>query len=427
MFWLLALPLLSLASGPLVIQDAGEWPHYDPKTQFTSPNGLLELLEQWDVVEVMKLTGHGEGLDEVRRIQVFGEEGIRTATEGEKLRLKKAGKSFIDVTDHPRLGELNLARIRTDSLPGSSLGFDHVAPKESVKAMISEIDDAHLRKDIAKLSSFWNRSYRSPWGLASSNWVHDTVRDLLNSTAHAAIKTSVRKFSHKFIQNSIIATVETSSDDVKPKDQEVIIMGAHQDSLNYRLPFYRAPGADDDGSGTVTILQVLRSLMEQQFVPPSGVRLEFHWYAAEEGGLLGSQDIAASYEKEGVDVRAMLQMDMTAFLKNDTEPIVGVFGDQVDKNLTTFTTKLVDAYLPIGWNMTGCGASCGSDHMSWHKAGYRSAFVTEGLYSDFDPFIHTAYDNLEADGQYSFEHMLHFVKLGIAWITELSVLPSSSG
>jgi leucyl aminopeptidase len=82
-----------------------------------------------------------------------------------------------------------------------------------------------------------------------------------------------------------------------------------QDSLNYRLPFYRAPGADDDGSGTVTILQVLRSLMEQQFVPPPGILLEFHWYAAEEGGLLGSQDIAAAYEGMAVNVRAMLQMD----------------------------------------------------------------------------------------------------------------------
>jgi leucyl aminopeptidase len=52
--------------------------------------------------------------------------------------------------------------------------------------------------------------------------------------------------------------------------------------------------------------------MEHKFVPPSGIRIEFHWYAAEEGGLLGSQDIAAAYEKEGVDVRGMLQMDSTS-------------------------------------------------------------------------------------------------------------------
>ena len=34
---------------------------------------LLRLLEQHDVVDVMMMTGHGEGLEEERRVQVFGE------------------------------------------------------------------------------------------------------------------------------------------------------------------------------------------------------------------------------------------------------------------------------------------------------------------------------------------------------------------
>ena len=82
-----------------------------------------------------------------------------------------------------------------------------------------------------------------------------------------------------------------------------------QDSLNYLLPFYRAPGADDDGSGSVTILQVLRSLVEEGFVPPAGIAVEVHWFAAEEGGLLGSQAVAAAYEKAGTRVKGMLHMD----------------------------------------------------------------------------------------------------------------------
>jgi hypothetical protein len=38
----------------------------------------------------------------------------------------------------------------------------------------------------------------------------------------------------------------------------ITIVGAHQDSMNYKNPFDAAPGADDDGSGTVTILEALR-------------------------------------------------------------------------------------------------------------------------------------------------------------------------
>ncbi len=41
--------------------------------------------------------------------------------------------------------------------------------------------------------------------------------------------------------------------------------------------------------------------------------VEFHWYVAEEAGELGSQAIFLEYARRGVDVRAMLQQDMTGF------------------------------------------------------------------------------------------------------------------
>ena len=43
----------------------------------------------------------------------------------------------------------------------------------------------------------------------------------------------------------------------------ITIVGAHQDSQNYKNVFDVAPGADDDGSGTVTILEALRG----QYLP----------------------------------------------------------------------------------------------------------------------------------------------------------------
>lgn len=70
-----------------------------------------------------------------------------------------------------------------------------------------------------------------------------------------------------------------------------------------------APGADDDGSGTTSALEAFRALVHGNFTPAAPV--EFHWYSAEEGGLLGSQAVAKSYEDDGVKVKAMLQMDMT--------------------------------------------------------------------------------------------------------------------
>lgn len=78
------------------------------------------------------------------------------------------------------------------------------------------------------------------------------------------------------------------------------------------LPMLRAPGADDDGSGTVTILEVFRALVGTGFRPHRPV--EFHWYSAEEAGLLGSQAVAKSYEKKNVDVLAMIQVNAALFV-----------------------------------------------------------------------------------------------------------------
>jgi Zn-dependent M28 family amino/carboxypeptidase len=83
-------------------------------------------------------------------------------------------------------------------------------------------------------------------------------------------------------------------------------IGAHQDSKNYHEPLARAPGADDDGSGTVTILAAFRALVRAGVRP--GVPVEFHWYAAEEGGMLGSREVARAYYEQGVPVAAMTQV-----------------------------------------------------------------------------------------------------------------------
>ncbi len=84
------------------------------------------------------------------------------------------------------------------------------------------------------------------------------------------------------------------------------ILGAHQDSANYLFPLLPAPGADDDCSGTVSILEAFRVLAESGYTPLHGP-VEFHWYAAEEGGLLGSQAVARYKKEQGAHIGAMME------------------------------------------------------------------------------------------------------------------------
>lgn len=84
------------------------------------------------------------------------------------------------------------------------------------------------------------------------------------------------------------------------------ILGAHLDSRNQEFPLLPAPGADDDGSGTASNLEAFRVLAESGFIPLNGP-VEFHWYSAEEGGMLGSQDVARFKKESGANIGAMVE------------------------------------------------------------------------------------------------------------------------
>jgi leucyl aminopeptidase len=181
---------------------------------------------------------------------------------------------------------------------------------------------------------------QSDYGRQSSEWLLGQVRNTIVA-AGAEKYVHAEHFTHPWGQNSIIATIPGQTN-------STVIIGAHQDSINLFLPsVLAAPGADDDGSGTVTILEAFRAILQSEDVV-SGKHpntLEFHWYSAEEGGLLGSQAIFSAYEKQGRDVKAMLQQDMTGFVRRTLDAgrpeSVGVIVDYVDPSLTEFIKKVI--------------------------------------------------------------------------------------
>jgi Zn-dependent M28 family amino/carboxypeptidase len=69
-----------------------------------------------------------------------------------------------------------------------------------------------------------------------------------------------------------------------------------------RLLWYSASAA----SGSSSVLEVFRVLASNGFRGDRSI--EFHAYAAEEVGLLGSQAIASTYQKEGKVVAGMMQL-----------------------------------------------------------------------------------------------------------------------
>jgi len=338
-----------------------------------------------------------------RLVQMEGRPAV-WMTELEKIEAKARGVKFFDITDTQDLGLLShFDRIKPSFPPPNAT--------EKVESVLRTLSTEGPEENLRKFSSFRTRYYRSDTGKESQKWLFSKISEI-TATASTSLRDliTLEEFAHSWGQSTIIVRINGSS----VTDDGVVILGAHQDSTNM-WPFLPAPGADDDGSGSVTILESYRALIAADFHPVRAV--EFHWYSAEEGGLLGSQAVARDYEGR-VNVIAMNQFDMTAWVKRGTREEVGIITDYTDEDLTKFNMQLVEAYLDIPYVETACGYAC-SDHASWRKAGYPSSFTIESTFENSNKNIHSINDRIDISDEFSFSHMLEFSKLAVAFAIEL--------
>ena len=172
----------------------------------------------------------------------------------------------------------------------------------------------------------------------------------------------------------------------------------------------RAPGADDNASGTATNMEIFRVIMAR------GLKLErtleIHAYAAEEIGLVGSQDIAQKYRREGRRVLGMIQHDMTLWKPSATKNKIWFVTNHTDKLFNQFLGQLVDKYVGIPWQMQALSGGS-SDHASWRRAGFVTAFPFENPTSH-NPAIHTSRDTVK-QAPY-FDLAADFAKLGLSFV-----------
>ncbi|MCJ1412770.1 hypothetical protein MMC19_006868 [Ptychographa xylographoides] len=361
-------------------------------------------------------------LAEPRLLHVFGQEKPEWLTEGDKLRLRRAGKKFMDITSSGDFYSHKVDASSAGKACGSSFSDERHLPdlthQRLIKPLFPKVSTERMHDVLKHMTSYYNRLYNGVSGEMSSEWLHDHIAQIINNSPFGT-HISLEYFTHSFVQSSIIARFEPK---VRNATQPLTILGAHQDSANYMFPLLPAPGADDDCSGTVSILEAFRILAEGGFIPKNGP-VEFHWYAAEEAGLLGSQAIARYKKEQGAYIGAMMEFDMTAFLaRNKTEEIAFI-STSADDALTNWTLKLSREYISIPAEVYELMPGAGSDYMSFTLMGYPSAMATEGnpLAGDFDPYVHGVNDTMNVDdkkGFFSLDHMARFSELAIAFAIE---------
>ncbi len=291
------------------------------------------------------------------------------------------------------------------------LSFPPISKQPEVNALLPQIKEASIRFYIDALASYPTRFYQSAYSYLAVERLAGIWRQLIRNRNDAQVEI----VGHRWKQPSLALTI-------KGKTSRRLIIGGHIDSINGSQGNQNsgtnehAPGADDDASGVATMTEIIRVLMDANYVPEN--TLVFYAYAAEEIGLLGSDQIATLNKSQNADIIAVLQLDMTNYKGSDKAIYFDSTVTNSDPALNQYLGSLIDEYVKQPWGMMSCGYGC-SDHNSWFKKGYSASFPFEaGSLSASNPNIHSAQDRINVMAT-SASHSVHFAKLGIAFVLEL--------
>lgn len=169
-------------------------------------------------------------------------------------------------------------------------------------------------------------------------------------------------------------------------DKREILIGAHIDSASPEIP-----GANDDGSGVATIIELARVLSLESHT----ATIVFIAFCGEEAGLIGSRFFVEHYPLENVAL--MLQLDMTS----DDSPLMLWIDTQKTQTPAWLVRASIDAFHSLGYrnidyptffqSLNNAFGGAGSDHQPFMEKGIPAiGFVTDITFP-----IHTPNDTLE--------------------------------
>ena len=227
-----------------------------------------------------------------------------------------------------------------------------------------------------------------------------------NSTAAIAFDTNKSVGFNAAIKQERIYTqnvvaVWEGSDPVLKK--EMVAVGAHYDHVgmnpNAKSDDKIWNGADDDGSGTVSVLSMAEALAKSKKRPKRSILLV--WHCGEEKGLWGSQYFNKFPTVDIKNVVAQLNIDMIGRSRksNDTNPKnanlsaeneVYVIGSQMmSSKLGEVTKSINDSYLKLNYDLKYDDPKdtnhffFRSDHFNYAVNGIPIVFWFDGVHEDY--------------------------------------------
>ena len=198
---------------------------------------------------------------------------------------------------------------------------------------------------------------------------------------------------------------------------EFILIGAHYDHIGVVNPENGdaiANGANDNASGTISVLELARYFGTQKTNKRSII---FALFSAEEKGLLGSKHLAKKLKEEGLNLYTMLNFEMTGVPMQDKDYLMYITGYEMS-NLAevsnTYAGENLVGFLPTAKEFNLYQRS---DNFPFHQ----EFGVPSHTFCTFD-FTNFAYYHKPGDeaGLMDFEHMSTVVNKTIPVIEKIA-------
>ncbi|KAI4091459.1 MAG: hypothetical protein LQ339_008115 [Xanthoria mediterranea] len=310
---------------------------------------------------------------------------------------------FVDITD---IKDPEVLRVFSGQKDNSrvaavaAITYPAVSHQTEANGLIAQLNTSGPQTWLKALSDFYNRYYKSSYGTQSATYLFNTVKSL--SAPNPRI--TVSQFSHSYAQPSVIARIPGTS-------PNLIVVSAHFDSTGGSSTA-RGPGAVDNASGCVVLMETLRVLATTKYAPRN--TFEFHFYSGEEAGLLGSGDIFRSYKSSNKPILAVVNTDMAGYSPSGK---ISSYNDYSDAGLLAYVRRIITAYLG-SYTTDTCGYGC-SDHASAYSNGFPAAYVCDEPDRTSTPYIHSPND---AYSTVSFATVLRHAKFTMAFLVEANYI-----
>ncbi len=187
-----------------------------------------------------------------------------------------------------------------------------------ISAMVKEVNPDSLKYYLQTLVSFGTRNTLSTQtnttrGIgAARNWVLKKFNEFAkesNGRMTAFIDTVTLQPDKKRVDTpTLLGNVVAVLKGTDTSDHRIFVMSGHLDNMrtNVMDRIGNAPGANDDGSGSVAVMECARVMSKHSFP----ATIIFVCVSGEEQGLLGAYFMAKKAKKENWNIEAVLNNDI---------------------------------------------------------------------------------------------------------------------